>query len=118
MSTAAGSITANSSVSMRRKRLFPLQNFFLFDFIPTSAGRFAKLAKQYQITCQAVSSGSKRMSRICELRKGVRNTIAVKKIHFSFAIWNFRFVIGRNKIERFSSITNLKLQIENERCFS
>ena len=40
MSAAAGSTTARPSVSMSRDRLLPLQNFVLFDVIPTSPGPY------------------------------------------------------------------------------
>jgi len=42
-------------------------------------------------------------------------TTAFKKIHFSFFICNFRFVIEEKALDQLSSMSNLKLQMENEK---
>jgi hypothetical protein len=59
------------------RRLSPLQNFFLFDFIPASARLFGIWTKVYPSASQAVSRAGKRMSRNCELTQPGRSFLVV-----------------------------------------
>jgi hypothetical protein len=74
LSKSGPNLTSKTDVT---RRLSPLQNFFLFDFIPASARLFGIWTKIYPGAPQAVSSAGKRMSRNCELTRPSRSFLAV-----------------------------------------